>query len=732
MAFSNTVTPWSATVREDLQNSEFLHASKLDNFFLQIHNTGDSLWLTVKWPSGSEVAFRLSFGMNSIFSHPKITESNNGILITSTTRLGSYRINLEFPDGPKTVFRYTTTFRAKFPMLIPFWPRDIVPLTHDGHVENTSGKIHAVQEGGRSGQIFFSYTKPKTGSVFYFQNLSAMSAYCDVSETTLTNSVGGNWPEIGFQFPVNKEAPIPENKEFIISDAFVFLSEEIPEKDYDVAEQYLDFLAAVYLLLPKPGTQHHDWQDIARKTLESLDHNKGCWRLVNGSSYLTAYLGDYKTPSEIMVQLAVLLPLQEYLEWTGEKHRIFDELNNGLQSFYDDKIKTIVRWHPALNDELDHSEEQKQEMVMDSWYLHHPLLNLSRLALKGDKAAEKLFLDSVDYAIRVAHHFDYKWPVFYRMTTLEVLKAETKPGEGGEKDVPGSYAHVMLMGWKLTGEKRFLAEAVKAIRELDGLAFEIFYQANNTTFTAGALVEFYKETGDEWFLRLSYCCLAGLFRNVQLWECNYGYCKNFPNFFAAFPLNDAPYTAAYEELEVYAALSHYMIAAQGIEILPSLQILIPEFIKYAITRMPYYFPPMIPQDMIGEAKTGEIQKNLWIPLEDIHDGLEKSGQVGQEVYGAGIGFGVVPRQYFKIDYLNAVLFVDYPVSGFRKNKRSLTFHILGGNLECSLKISGVTRKEMANFKVEMKTGSEYRIVDASGQGQNNFKVLGGSLIRIKW
>ena len=124
---------------------------------------------------------------------------------------------------------------------------------------------------------------------------------------------------------------------------------------------------------------------------------------------------------------------------------------------------------------------------MDSWYLQHPLLNLSRLALKGDKEAEKLFLDSIDFAIKVAHKFNYEWPVFYKMDTLEVVKAETQPGKGGEKDVPGLYAHVMLQAWELTGEKRFLAEAEKAALKLRGLGFELFYQANNTSFSAGAL-----------------------------------------------------------------------------------------------------------------------------------------------------------------------------------------------------------------------------------------------------
>ncbi|RZJ30515.1 MAG: hypothetical protein EOO48_04800, partial [Flavobacterium sp.] len=556
MSFLNAVTPWSATVQEDLQNSGILFELERSGYRYQIQNTGNSIWCVVRWPAGGSIAFRLAYGMNGIFDDPEITEENDGLLIKAATRLATYRINLTFPDSQRTVFRFTTTFNVRFSMLIPFWPRDIVPITEDGRVENTAGKIHALQEGGRSGQLFFSYTKPKTGSVFYFQNLSAMSPYCEMSETILTNSVGGSWPEIGFQFPVNKDKPIPANKDYVINDAFVFLSEELPEQDYDICQQYLDFLSAVYLMLPKPEIKYTDWINIAESALENLDHNKGCWRLVDGSPYLTAYLGDYKTPSEIMVQLAVLLPLREYLDWKGEEHRIYAELRDGLNIFYDDHLKTIVRWHPSLNDELDNSEEQKQVMVMDSWYLHHPLLNLARLALNGDKNAEKLFLDSIEYAMRVAHHFKYEWPVFYRMTTLEILKAETGPGKGGEKDVPGSYAHIMLMAWKITGEKRYLAEAAKAVKLLGGLAFDIFYQANNTAFTAAALVEMYKESNDDYYLKLSYCCLAGVFRNVHIWDCGYGYGKHFPSFFAVYPLKDAPYTAAYEELEVYAALSY--------------------------------------------------------------------------------------------------------------------------------------------------------------------------------
>ncbi|WP_163397265.1 hypothetical protein [Flavobacterium fluviatile] len=728
----NPVTPWTATVQDDIDNGTVIFETTLSHYKLRFYNTGDSIWLTTECPDAGRIAYRLAFGMNSDFEDTFVERNPGNITIKTSTRLASYTITISFPGSNPPLFRYTTSFKCHFSFLIPYWPRDIVPLTFDGRIENTSGIIHAKQVGTRSGNLYFSMTKPKNGSVFYFQNLTAMSSYCEASETTVRESVGGDWPEIGFQFPVNKIKPIPAGIEYIISDALVILYDDIVKKDSEITSSFLDALATVYKYIPKPKPVYQDWLSIADNVLNDLNMNKACWTMVKSSSFLTAYAGDYKTPAEIMVQLAVMLPLHEYLEWSGTQHPLFDTLNKNLADFYDERIKTVVRWHPERVGNLDKSEEQKQEMVMDSWYLHHPMLNLSRLAHRGDKAAEKLFLDSIDYVIKVAKHFNYEWPVFYKMTTLEVIKAETSPGKGGEKDAPGSYAHIMIMAYKLTGEKRFLSEAVKALKSLDNLGFDIFYQANNTAFTAGALAELYRETNDEKYLKLSYCCLAGIFKNVQLWECGYGYGKNFPTFFSVFPLSDASYTAAYEEFEVYAALHHYMEVTEGIDILPSLKVLIPEFIKYAACRLAYYYPPMLPGEMIDEeVKTGEIQKDLWVPLEDIHDGWEKSGGVGQEVYGSGMPFGVIPRQYFMIEDLQQYGFLDYPALKFRFVKKTVSFHVGGDPLyTAQLTFPGIKKSVLAKLKVELKEKSSYKEIRPNKDLKFDFP--GGSIVRISW
>jgi hypothetical protein len=380
-------------------------------------------------------------------------------------------------------------------------------------------------------------------------------------------------------------------------------------------------------------------------------------------------------------------------------------------------------------------EEQKKPMVMDSWYLQHPLLNLSRLALKGDEVAKTLFLDSLEFAIKVAHHFNYNWPVFYKMDTLEIVKAETQPGKGGEKDVPGLYAHVMLQAWELTGKKQYLAEAEKAALKLKGLGFDLFYQANNTSFSAGALLRLYKITKKEVYKEVSYLCLANVFKNVKLWDCNYGYGKNFPSFFALFPLNDAPYTAVYEEQEVFCAFHDYLKHAEGEDILPSLRLLMAEYIRFLVERAVYYYPTMLPKEMLSEeVKTGEVDPTLWIALEDMHDGWEKSGEVGQEVYGAGNAFGILPRHYMQVDGQPFMIYTDYPTYGFSPKKhRPAKFRLAGdARLMSRLMLVNTDKGKMLNFSVTINGSKEELKGKKTKDEYLEFIIPGDSEIIINW
>jgi hypothetical protein len=523
-------------------------------------------------------------------------------------------------------------------------------------------------------------------------------------------------------------------KKYVLSDAFIAFATEVPGTDAAMSKQYLDLLAAVYIKLPKPDTRYRHWPDALKSGLADLIDSPGCWSQVDGNHYFNAYFSDHETPPEIMVQLAVLLPLLDYAEWSSDELPVIKKIKAGLPAFYDEKLKTIMRWHPKAADKLKGEEEQKQPRTMDSWYLHHPLLNLSRLALKGDKAAEELFLGSLEFAINVAHHFKYEWPVFYKMDTLEVLKAETQPGKGGEKDVPGLYAHVMLQAYELTGKKLYLAEAEIAASKLQGLGFDIFYQANNTAFSAGALLRLFKITKKEVYKELSYMCLASVFKNVRLWDCNYGYGKNFPSFFALFPLNDAPYTAAYEEQEVFCAFHDYLRHAKGEDILPSVRLLMSEYIRFLVERAMYYYPPMLAKEMLSEdVKSGEVDSNLWIALEDIHDGWEQSGEVGQEVYGAGNAFGILPRHYMRVPGEDFMIYTDYPTYGFSAEKgKPAAFSLAGdGRMNCRMMLVKTGKGKLPQFTVTVSGQDELEGVVAKG-GNLEFTITGNANVNINW
>ncbi|WP_374951023.1 hypothetical protein [Mucilaginibacter sp.] len=731
----NPISPWAIAAAEFFANpgSPAIYQVERGIYNYNIHCTDDSLWVLAEWHNGGKIAFRTAYSPGNDLEITGQNEQDNVINFQLTSSIGKFSVDITFPA--EGILRYTTSLKPANDTLIPFWPRDIIFPGKDKKGNASGGEILVRQIGTRSGMLYCHLTRPKAGALLYLQNLTALGNYNQQTDTSAGDTVSGEWPELGFSLPPSADKPLKAGKDVILSDAIVVLDNEIPAKEAGITQQYFDMLARVYIQLPKPNTNYQDWPKALDNGLEDLIKNPGCWSHVNGHSYLNAYVSDYATPPEIMVQLAVLLPLTDYEDWIGQKIETTKKIKELLPTFYDDKFKTIMRWLPAAADTLEGEEEQKEPLVMDSWYLHHPLLNLSRLALRGDKVATTLFLNSLEFAIKVAHKFDYDWPVFYKVDTLEVIKPETAPGKGGEKDVPGLYAHIMLQAYELTGKKRYLREAETAAKRLEGLGFEVFYQANNTAFSAGALLRLHKITGKKLYLDLSYLCLAGLFKNVRLWDCNYGYGKNFPSFFCLFPLNDAPYTAVYEEQEVFCAVHDYLKHAQGVDILPSVSLLLAEYVKYLVNRAIYYYPTMLPSDMLSkEPKMGEVDAKLWIALEDMYDGWEQSGQVGQEVYGAGNAFGILPRHYIRVADQEFMIYVDYPTSCIRHQKdKGVSFNTLGDKrFDATLMIVKMSDKKLPKVIVAVTNQDEPLKGTLTKDGHLQYVVGGNRHITVSW
>ena len=732
------VSPWMLSLLDELGSEKQAPrwTFSLNDFSFELVEGTQSLWLVIRFPAGGEIAFRAAYCPDGRLEIDEIRQTETGIEIEVSSTVGGFRVQLELPNPERQLLHCKTTINPVSPLLIPFWPRDVIPLGKEEDLTNSEGVIYAKQVGPRSGLVYFSLARPKGGAALYFQNLTSLNDYCKQTETSLSDTVGGEWPELGFALPATTEKPIAADRETVLSDAYLIFSQEIPKDDLVMSRQFLDMLAQVYMALPRNETEYIHWPEVAKKSLRDLSNSEKCWSEVRGKRYLNAYVSDHETPPESMVQLTVLLPLIEYAEWSEEEVPIIEDMISTLPRFYDKDAGVLGRWLPSVADRLDGAEPQKEPRVMDSWYLYHSLLNLSRLALNGDKIAQKLFLDSMDYAIKVAHKFEYHWPVFYDLDTLEIVKAETKDGAGGETDVPGIYSHVMMQAWDLTREERYLEEAKKAARSLKGLGFNMFYQANEVLFASGAMLRLWKATGDELFLDLSYLCLANIFNNMWLWECDYGYAEHYKTFFALFPLKEAPYTAVYEELEGFAGFHEYL-DNYGVELPESLKILIPEFLRNMLYKASFYYPPNLPTEVLtSEPKTGEVDPKLWIPVEDIYDGWELAGQVGQEVYGAGLPFAVITRHYWRIPNENFMIYCEYPIQDFSTvEKETAMFRVLGaGRLSCRLRIMPKNRAELPTFEVTTERGEETELLQGrkTPEGHMEYEVFGDQTVIVHW
>lgn len=258
---------------------------------------------------------------------------------------------------------------------------------------------------------------------------------------------------------------------------------------------------------------------------------------------------------------------------------------------------------------------------------------------------------------------------------------------------------------------------------------------NTTGFAAEALLHLYLLTREEEYLDLSYLCLANVFDNLWLWNGDYGNAHGYETFFGMFPLPDAPYLAAYEELENAAKFREYLRLAND-DVLPSVRLLLAEYCRFVLDRAWYYFPKHLPKTAVAEhVQNGRINRELAVPLEDLREGSEKSGQVGQEIYGSGIAPGLVVRHYHYIDSMACWLFCDYPAFGLRiidePGSATISFYVAGDErTACSVRIVPLDFGKAAPT-CRAFVGRRHLAAVVTPEGSYRFAIPGNSTVRLR-
>jgi hypothetical protein len=134
------------------------------------------------------------------------------------------------------------------------------------------------------------------------------------------------------------------------------------------------------------------------------------------------------------------------------------------------------------------------------------------------------------------------------------------------------------------------------------------------------------------------------------------------------------YIAACEEGKVFRYMLEYI--KRGEKCLPSFaKKLVAELLKY---KSQYTMPPSYPKEMIAEEPAnGKLNPSWYIPFEDLMLGWKKSGQVGQEIYGAGFPIEIANGLYQVFKNGELVLYTEYPTVFSSEENKKITFRTTG-------------------------------------------------------
>lgn len=707
------------------------HAEAGD-FHVGLHRVGAALWAIVRRGKAGGLALCAARWTGDADIRSVRAAPGETARFAVRSSVGVHRIAIKAAAHDLAFLRVTTSIEPAAPTLIPFHPRDLLPLGIADDPLRAVGHVEAVQRGLNAGVVYFTVERPALGNFLYFQNLTALGDYFEATGTTPDESVGGVWPELGFALPpapshrAADAKPLPAGREIILSDAILVCRSDKPEGERDTARQFLQMLGAAYRLLELPDPGGHDWVGRAERTLQDLDTAAEATIRHYGHRYVHPYTAaEYP---DAMVQMSIVQAIHEWSKWTGEPHPLAAEFFAGMGKFFDAKLGTIRRYLPNVGDDKDAE-------AIDSWYLYHPLLNLGRLAIDGDRAARRLFLNSLDYGIRAARHFDYKWPIQYKAHDFSVIEESAGADGRGQTDVGGIYAWVMLQAFELTEEQSYLDEARAAIDAAVGLGFGINYQANLTAWGAAACMRLWRITARDIYLEQSYVYLASFFHNSEIWESRIGNARHFSNFLGVTALQDAPYMALYECFDSYTAFEHYL-SDSGPDLEPAARMLISEYCRYALDRAWYYYPDALPDDAVADKQrehNGHVDRTLSFPLEDLYADGQPAGQVGQEIYGAGAAMIFATRAFHPVEGAPFLIFCDHFLRASERNGETSLSLLLDGGETCRARLNFVRRRyrKLGAVSVMLPGGDRIRPSSRSDEHVDFVVPANGRLI-VDW
>ena len=721
------LTEAAIALRDELGGDQRLLECAVGDFGFTVERGRQALWLLARRGTGrGGFALRLCPADGG-----KVRRRNRGgdlLRVEARNAAGTWRASLAIDDGAVPVIRTRLTLTPAQPLIVPWQGRDLFMLGEDGDPASARGNVELAQRGMNAGALFLRQTEPNFGSLLYFQDLTALNPYFAATGTKPDGAVGGSWPELGYLPPAQEmkgqpdPRPLAAGEEVPISRALIALHGDSHGAEEDQARRFLQLLGAVYPFLERPQVEFRDWPERAEQTLADLDASPCATVGHYGARFVRPYT-DAEYP-DCMVQLTLLAAMYDWRAWSGKEPAALAALRKGVAEFRDTKLATLRRYLPNVGDDKDAD-------AVDSWYMYHPLLNLARLAQDGDAGARQMFFGSLERGIEAAHHFQYKWPIQFKVDSFKVITASRDEDGHGQTDVGGIYAYVMLQAFALSDDPRYLNEARAALDASRGARFELNYQANLTAWGAAACLRLWRITGNERYLRQSYIFLASFFHNTAIWESEIGHARHYHNFMGATALHDAPYMAMFECFDSFAAFE-VCLKDSGPQLEPAVRLLLTEYCKYTLDRAWFYYPDALPPEVLADKqRNGFIARDLAFPLEDLYVDGQPAGQVGQEIYGAGAAMVFASRSFHRLEGAPFRLYCDHFLLAIdRPSERAVIVHLAGEpGQEALLAMCPLPRKRLPDVRV--RCGDTVLRPRRAGR-RREFRAQSGSTLELTW
>ena len=481
----------------------------------------------------------------------------------------------------------------------------------------------------------FGYSAALDSTMLYWVDLTALNPYIETTGASTVGTPQRRAHRFGHNISGTELRRLDQGESAVLYDSYLYLVPGSPEDEAAMFRRYLAQVSDIYDLVLRPRDPLPDWRSLADGTLRALS-DPDTWVELDGQRYWRAYVADTRRTVEAITQLDVGLAAARYTARYGDQTAATQIVNDtvaGLANFYNPAFGMFQNQGPiAITGDQGRG---------DTWYELGHALKAAEFGALGYDIPGDLAQRSQAAWIDFAETVDYGFPQFYNFSTWE--------GTGREPDAAGGYALYMLRLSDLGCGDPCEQQAQAAVRAYGGSGFGFAYETHMTAAAALAAAELADRTGDDIWLDSAYGPIANLMRLSWLHEVEYGPAAQARTFFGLAPTQQAAAITAKEQYETWIYLTEFLRLAHG-KLDSDVEKLVAEFTYHTLITLASSLPPLLPTGVATEYPSAypTVDTNrldLHVPLEDMRDGREPWGAIGQEVYGAGMALTFAALAY---------------------------------------------------------------------------------------